>query len=536
LIYSSNDSGMKKVILKSIMFLFFTLAFIKCNRQLDLKPLGQLTEETFFQTEEDFESASLAPYATLLSFYFDQFGNEWYQPMLFPDDDVTVRSNSSDNIEDFNWLPDNGNFRRVWEISYRGVNRANIVIEQLPKAAKFRDEKNKVRYEAEARFMRAYFNFILAVNWGTPPLLANTIKTLEESRISNSKPGEIWDVIVSDLTFAKQNLPASWSTNDIGRATKGAASGMLGRVLLYRAQWENKPALYAAADAEFTTIISSGVYNLRPNFGDNFDVTKENNAESLFEVQFAFGRDNNWFPNEDGGGSGTGRYIMWRTAGEQGQNAPGANADGYGFVHIVKPLQAAFEPGDPRRIETIYLANDPWPTPTSTVRFNPAWSVTGSTPSKYIRRDKSGAEVTGWQPNMGTNNERVLRYADILLMSAECKILGQTIDLAGAAALINQVRRRADPTGAILPNIAASLTKDQMFRALMRERRVELALESHRYNDLVRWHRAGLINIKTDIDFGRTPANNNWTPKNLLKPIPLRDLDLNNNLKQNPDY
>jgi hypothetical protein len=121
-------------------------------------------------------------------------------------------------------------------------------------------------------------------------------------------------------------------------------------------------------------------------------------------------------------------------------------------------------------------------------------------------------------------------------MSAECKILGPTPNLAAAAGLINQVRRRADPGGTILPNVSAALNQTQMFRALMRERRVELALESHRYNDLVRWHRANLINIKTDIDFGRPPANANWTPRNLLKPIPLRDLDLNKNLSQNPGY
>jgi hypothetical protein len=75
-----------------------------------------------------------------------------------------------------------------------------------------------------------------------------------------------------------------------------------------------------------------------------------------------------------------------------------------------------------------------------------------------------------------------------------------------------------------------------MFKFLMQERRVELALEGHRYNDLVRWHRAGLINIKTDINFGRTAANNNWDPKHLLKPVPQRELDLNSTLVQNPGY
>jgi hypothetical protein len=255
-----------------------------------------------------------------------------------------------------------------------------------------------------------------------------------------------------------------------------------------------------------------------PDFGDNFALDKENNAESLFEVQFAFGRNNNWYENDTqdgtGGASGNGRYIMWRVAGESGSNAPGANSVGYGFVHIVQPLQNAFEPGDPRRAQTIFRQGDPFKDNSNAapVPYQASWSITGSTPAKYIIRDKTGSEVTGWQPNMGTNNERVLRYADILLMLAECKILGPTMDLPGAAALINMVRRRADPGGTILADRPASATKAQMFQFLMRERRVELALESHRYNDLVRWHRAALINIKTDIDFGRAAANANWSP------------------------
>jgi hypothetical protein len=527
---------MKKLLISSFILLFFALTFAMCKKQLNLQPLGELTEQTFYQTEADFDAASLSPYATLLTYYYDQFGSGWYQPMLWPDDDVTSPGSGSNSIEDFNWLPGNGNFQLVWQITYQGIQRANIVLEQLPKATKFADTTKKTRYEAEAKFMRAYFNFILATNWGTPPIVSTTAKSLEETRAPNSKPGEIWDLIVSDLTFAKQNLPPSWDAANTGRATSGAASGMLGKVLLYRAQWENKPALYTAADAEFTSIISSGKYNLRPNFGDNFDVTKENNSESLFEIQFAYGRDNNWFPNDQGGGSGNGRYIMWRAAcGLTAICADGAGATGYGFMDVVKPLQDAFEPNDPRRVETIFREGDPFPSNVTPV-FKAAWSATGSTPSKYIIHDKTGVEVTGWQPNMGTNNERILRYADILLMSAECKILGSSTDLVGAATLINQVRRRADPSSTILPDRPAGASKDQMFKYLMHERRVELALESHRYDDLVRWHRAGLINIKTDIDFGKIPANNNWDVRNLLKPMPQRELDLNPNLKQNAGY
>lgn len=528
---------MKRNIIMYLMLLFSLLIFNECKKQLDLKPLGELNTETFYQTEEDFDAASLSPYATLLSMYYDQIGHGWYRSMLFPDDDVTVSSNAegADVIEDFNWLPSNGDFELVWQTCYKGIERANIVLNQLPKATQFQDESHKKRYEAEAKFMRAYYHFILAINWGTPPVSDSVITSLEASRLPNSNPGEIWDLIISDFTFAKANLPDEWDANNVGRATSGAASGFLGKTLLYRAQWENKPELYTAADAEFTSIINSNKYELLTNFSDNFNVNKENNKESLFEIQFAVGRFNNWFPNEDGGGSGTGRYIMWRAACEQGNCAGGAN-DGhsYGKVNVVKPLQDEFEAGDPRRVATIFLDGDPFPSNETPV-FSAQWSLTGSTPAKYIKEDIEGGGADG-QPNYGTNNERVLRFADILLMSAECKILGPTQDLAGAATLINKVRKRADPSELILIPRSAASTQDQMFDYLMHERRVELALESHRYDDLVRWHRANLINIKTDIDFGRTSANSNWDVKNLLKPIPQRERDLNHNLKQNPGY
>jgi starch-binding outer membrane protein, SusD/RagB family len=524
---------MKKSFRVFAFLLFISLSFTLCKRQLDLQPLGELTDETFYQTEEDFEAATLSPYATLLTLYYDQTGAGWYQPVLFPDDDVTVASNSSDDIEDFNWLPTNGNFQMVWQTCYKGIQRANVVLAQLPEAKAFKDESKKPRYEAEAKFMRAYYHFILAVNWGMPPVSDSSIQSVDQSRLPNSQPGEIWDLITSDLTFAKQNLPAAWDANNVGRATSGAAAGLLGKALLYRAQWESKPDLYAAADAEFTAVINSNQYALTPVFSDNFNINTENNVESVYEIQFAVGRENNWFPNEDGGGSGNGRYIMWRAACEQGNCAGGANAEGYGFVHVVLPLQNEFEPGDPRRIASIFKDGDPFPSEETPV-FSSTWSVTGSTPAKYIREDVEGGSIPG-QPNYGTNNERVLRYADILLMSAECKLLGND-DVAGAAELINQVRKRADDSETILTPRSATSSKEQMWAYLQHERRVELCFEGNRYNDLVRWHRAGLINIGTDIDFGRSAANNNWQPKNLLKPVPQRELDLNENLAQNEGY
>src|SRR5690606_9846154 len=162
-------------------------------------------------------------------------------------------------------------------------------------------------------------------------------------------------------------------------------------------------------------------------------------------------------------------------------------------------------------------------------------------PAKYIRP----FIAEGNPPNVSTNNERVIRYADVLLMLAEAELLGNG-NVPRAAELINMVRDRARnnyeivygtpaPAGTLPPR-PDNVSVDQMFDWLMHERRVELALEVHRYDDLVRWHRAGLINIPTDVDFGNTLANQNWNERHLLKPIPQGELDNNQNLRQNPGY
>jgi hypothetical protein len=518
------------------------LVLTDCNKQLDLRPIGQLDNVTYYQTEKDFEAASLGPYSTLLNYYFDQFGLGWYQAMLFPDDDVRpTQGGESNEQESFNWNPNNGQFLYMWEQTYKGIMRANVVIAQLPKATRFTDNKNKARFEAEARWMRAYFYFLLATNFGNVPIVDKPITTLDGARVPSSKPGEVWDFIINDLTFAKGNLPATWNSENTGRVTKGAAAALLGKVYLYRAQWDNKPDLYAKAAVEFNEVVNSGLYSLVTKLDDNFSPNTENNKESIFEVQFTRGDFNPWLPVDfeyqngvNEGAAASGRLIFWRVGcGPNNVCAPGANGLGYGQMHVTLPLQNAFEPNDPRRPVTIYKQDDFFVKDGQTeVKFDSRWSVTGSTPAKYIRQEDLSFR---FPLNISTNNDRIIRYADVLLMLAEAELLGNN-NIAKAASLINQVRKRADPTGNILAERPSTATKDQMFRFLQQERRVELALEGHRYNDLVRWHRANLIDIKRDIDFGVASTNNAWSPKHLIKPIPQRELDLNSNLVQNAEY
>lgn len=524
------------------------LCFIctRCDNQLDLGPVGQLSESSFYNNERDFAAGTYGVYSALLSLMWN---DQWMNAELRPDDDVMPPNNDADTNEDFDWSSTNdGNISHVWNQCYIGISRANVVLSRLPDASGFSDESLKPKFEGEAKFLRAYFHFLLAIHYGTPPVVDRVMNgPVESTKLPNSAPGAIWDFIIADLTDAQVKLPETQG-DDKGRATSNTATALLGKVYLYRAQWEKNPAYYQNAKTELTKV--TGKYSL-VSFGHNFSIQHENNPESVFEVQFVWGTgDNTWLPTDFGlsedqnvGSGASQRAVFFRPGCFNGECAPTANDRGYGSTHMTVPLQNEFEANDPRRPQTIFLQGDTYThyaeTPkgpdTAQVTYQAAWSVSGSTPAKYIKRDNPAQSEIAGRPNATLNNERLIRYSDVLLMLAEARLLGDN-DVAGAASLINEVRHRANPSEAILVPRSSGATKDQMFAFLMHERRVELALEGHRYHDLVRWHRATLINIKTDIDFGRGPANSNWTEKNLIRPIPQGELDVNTNLKQNDEY
>lgn len=523
------------------------LVYTRCDDKLDLAPLGELNSQTFYKSEKDFEAASLSPYSTILNLYYEQGGTGWFKGVWMPDDDVRDPRGSNQATEIFQWLPNNGDFSYIWSESYKGIMRANVILDRLPDADNFSDEANKARFEAEAKFIRAYFHFILARNFGNPPVVTELIKSLDNADLPNSQPGEIWDLIESDLKFAVDNLPDEWDDNNIGRATSWAARGILGKAMLFRAQWEGNDAKYGEALTQFNAIIDNGPFSLVDDYGDNFREATENNAESIFEIQMTRGDFNPWLPtdfgleqNQNVGAAGSARKIYSGAACDNSNCAPGANAYGYGSVVPTQSLIDEFEDNDARLYHTAF-------TDTSDVytvngdKYNPLWSLTGFNIAKYIRPfDPSGNPL-----NITTNNERILRYSDVLLMAAEAEVLGNS-NVQRAAELVNMVRKRARdfyevlngepaPDGT-LPDRADDVSPEQMMDWIMHERRVELAMEIHRYDDLVRWHRAGIIDIPTDVDFGNTLANQNWSEKNLIKPIPQGELDINPNLRQHDVY
>jgi len=536
---------MRNFTLALLASLVCVLFVARCDSFIEAQPRGELNGETFYNTEEDFNAATIAAYSTLLNFYYDQSGNGWIQPIIYPSDDVRP-SGSGNDLEEFNWQPTSGSFNTLWNESYKGILRTNTVLDRLPSAEDL-DDPLKVRFEAEARFLRAYFHFILARNFGNAPIVDRVIQSVGEANVGNSEPGAIWTFIEEDLQFASENLPEAWDANNVGRATRFSAAALLGKVLLFDAQWRGDASKYEAAIAALEEVVNSERFQLMDNYRDNFRVETENNAESLFEVQMTRGDFNPWLPTDHPAGvgaAGSGRIIATGAGCYEGDCAPGANQYGYGLAHITETLQQEFESGDPRRFFTYYEEGDVYPSvdEDGNAPWDLSWSITGHTPAKYVRSDM---DFSRFPLNFTTDNERVIRYADVLLMLAEAELLGNN-NTPRAATMVNQVRERAranyeqafgtSPPSDLLPDRPASASRGQMMEWIMHERRVELAVEGHRYDDLVRWHRAGLIDIASDIDFGSDGANQGWSETNLLKPIPQDELDNNLNLTQNPGY
>jgi hypothetical protein len=298
-------------------------------------------------------------------------------------------------------------------------------------------------------------------------------------------------------------LPVSWDATNIGRATKSAANGYLGKALLFKANWTGDNGLYSQAVTAINKITDK---SLVADYNDNFSINAENNSESLFETQAgqASGSDNVWLQNDDFSvvGSWSSYYGYFNSHWSFWGNPP--------FVATDK-LVNAIDPDDPRIAHIV----------------DPATNQI----LKYTQEDQLADSGVG-----SLNNLRLLRYADILLLKAEA--LNETGNQAEAITLINEVRTRARNMGStgVPADRAAGASEDQVRQWIMEERFIELSAEGQRWLDLRRWHKAGLINL-SNYEFGSiNPSFNISLPKHLLYPIPTSEVDLNKNIIQNEGY
>lgn len=478
-----------------------------CEDFLDLGLEGQLTQESFPVNQADALLATNAAYATLRNWHYHSGG---YPILDIMSDDAHKGSNPADQLntvgpyDNFTHVPTQDGLDRWWATLYLGIKRTNVVIEKVPAISM--DETLRNRYVGEARFLRALFYFDLVRAWGGVPIVTTTTPPLQLARSSSD---DVYSLIEQDLLFAIQHLPEKslYSAADLGRATRGAAKALLARVYLFRRDVSKND--FQNAEKYTLEVIQSGEYNLEPNFEDANGKNGEHGVESVFEI---------------------GAMETEGNVGNQYANTQGVRGTpnrGWGFNRPSLNLRYTFEDNDPRLKLTIIDLGD--------VIDGILILGDGTTPNETYDNQGNLIEVECynrkvWIPGTSTNtqfghNRRLIRYSDVLLMAAEA--LNENNKPGEALIHLNRVRERArHGNNSILPDITTT-NKDQLRDLIIQERRVELALEGHRFWDLVRTGKAPQVLGPLGFVQG----------KHELLPIPQNEIDISQGiLTQNPNW
>ncbi len=569
----------------NIYFLIIILALVYtgCSEEfLDRNPNGVITDEVFYTTIDGINLGVTGTYASLnslpnplttLDMMYLGFGS------IASDDAEAGGELGGDDFLDFQHI-DQGIMQpsgeekamsdNFWGYNYKTILRATSTLQGIKK---FRENNATVsssvaallnQYEGELNFILAFVHFKMMQVYGGIPIVDHPLMVTEYD-VKRNTIAECLHFVQERLKIAAVLLPprSSYAATEMGRATRGAAHALLAKAYLYEASYaENYPAderfsgctnTYNLALAYADSVISSGEYQLVGINGEIFDtywnqnssslypdgtpgyryiftVAGENSMESIFEIQSI----------NDGLGYmiSRGTYLTIYTT-VRDYNTKDL---GWGFNCPTADLLNEFEPGDPRMIVTIGTTGDPV--------FVDDWGTINCkrSPTNMIGRkfEASGSEY--WTHRAahgnGPNNFPYIRYADIILMAAEAALKsGQSVTpISGLSPLqlVNMVRKRARngaDTGS--PADLSNVT----FNDIVHERRVELALEGHRFFDLVRWKMQDRLNGQKLRNYlnglpQESPVSCQFTPgKNDFFPIPLVEIiNSNYNLVQYPGW
>jgi starch-binding outer membrane protein, SusD/RagB family len=490
--------------MKKIFILLISASLLISCTDLDVAPTSFVTKENFYNTDDDAIASVTSVYASLSFDGTEQplFGrNLYFLTDMGSDYNAAGASALNPNVRAMSSLTYDANTDRIqvsWRQIYNGINRANVAIDNIPKVQG--TEALKTRLINESKFIRALLYFQAVRLWGGVPLVLHepTSLDIEALKVKRASVEEIYAQIIKDLTDAEA-LPATYTANNAGRATSGAAKAILAKVYLTRKDWPN--AILKAKE-----VINGGYgYGLFTNFSDIFNKSTKNGKEHIFSVQFE--------PNQSRNGD-SGNFFM-RTS-------------FVGFV-TVEPADII---SDVSLFYDIYAAGDTRRDASYAKQLlNPSTGLLITFPKPIFKKyiDVTSLSATG---NVAINFP-IIRYADILLTLAEAVNEQQSTPTAEAYEAINKVRRRAFGKPIDTPDATvdlAGLTKDQFKEAIFVERTKEFVQEGQRWFDLVRWGRL-VSEVK------KVPGKSAVTERNNLYPIPQTEVDKNREgLPQNPGY
>ena len=534
----------------SIPMLMAVLLF-GCEDILNKEPLGSLSESSFWQTEAD-AMAGLAAVYDAMSFGSGatgrgqlSWGNMGLMDLLTPlghcrqGTFVSFAAGTHD--------PSTPIASQLWANSFRGVVRANDFIVNVNRIEM--DADLSARLVGEARFLRAMYYYMLVDNFGDVPLF-ETVPTVDDALAVRTPKTEVIALMKSDIDYAINNLENSYSGNNIGRATVGAATALKVKVALLEKDWST---VVSAAEQ----IMGMG-YDLLDNYEDVFTVENENSKEVIFDIQHVFMND-----AERGG-------IYEKVFAHRG-----ATASGWTWVQptlylvdkfeVIEPnptyvqedsripieIYDYFEGRDPRMDHTIIRPGAHFIEQKGDVLHpfeitNLNNSQTGFQARKYVLEGPIGVTQNQDSPL----NWIIFRYSDILLNYLEALAerdggIG-TLSQGILDQTINKVRARASDQLPLYKS--GNITMEDLYDERIRE----LAYEGWIYTDMKRWETLEALNDGFEV-LGLSFAEKNGeksvalatsplitrmfeSPKNYLMPIPQSERDINPNLTQNPGY
>lgn len=495
---------------KTLSAVFLLTLLFSCKEFLDEKPATTLNTGNAFNTAQDLDNAISGAYH---SFYTEYY--QWDYILLgdVRSDNAYCGGSNDAPIYDYDQLSiKTGSDRMIrnWCDLYQGIGRCNIIIGKLNEINDPELDKNDLRKKilGQASFLRAYHYFNLVKNYGGVPLELNSNSAdPSKTNLPRSSEKDVYDQIVRDLEVAITNLPDKFSDDNKEnkvRATKGAANALLSKVWAQRSDRD-----YAKVITYCNAVINSPAgYQLLENYADLFDGEHYMNEESILEISFMGG---DWDVSNWG--------VQLFVAPEDGWQK---------YCIPSKDLVAAYDSENDKERENaniVFWDNPDW----ADENWDPCMDPEIKVPFNYKEKHPDG-----W--NSG-DHPVLLRLADIILLKAEAQ--NETGDLSGALASLNLIRKRAG-----LPNQTAS-GKEELRAKILKERRLELAFEGHRFDDLVRLGifvqtMNGLNEYKytcgDGVQSAGTKINYNANSDKILCPIPQRERDTNPNLTQNPGY
>ncbi len=509
--------NIKKLVTSSVLTVTAFTLFTGCKKFLDREPLQV--------TVGDIKVGALEGRATGLygavrnsaaePYCGDGFQNiPWVAMNGFRSDDAEIVADPGasawhQTYDNFQYTKDDWGAGLYWDKHYVFIGLCNELLDEATKG-NFTDPASIINV-AEARFFRAYSYFDLVRTFGDVPKIDFKITTATQGHVAKSPAAVIYDLIISDLTYAAQNLPPTWEAKFAGRLTKWAAKTFLAKVNLYRQQWQ--PALDLSKEVMAARQGGASAPLYTP-YWKIFKKEGELSEESIFEIQ----------AHKTAGDGNT----YWSRLGQcQGvRGGSGAWDLGWGWNTPSSALVGSYEAGDIRKDATILYSNQSdgglntggygqtLPNLSNALYWN---KKVYNLYSDYL------AAGLGTPNNEAQNtwvNQRVFRMADVYLMAAEAaNELGGAQNQADATTWINMVRTRAG-----LPNLAF-VNQAQFRDAVKQERRAEFAMEFERFFDLVRWGDATSV-----------LAPLGYQNKHRFYPIPTSALNSNPNLVQNPEW